>query len=199
MQPKCQHSACSRILVRLGIRAVQERCPPVFATTQVSTFGMLKDSSASRNTSRSRALPTGVRNNPSVNIRHAQGFSTAPKSARRSTARTSIRACRFPVRTGTSPARREAPTRRTNHRIAKVRGRFGPESFPVPSVPCSIPFMPQASESPPAAELYGKRRFARAGLGVQVPSRARLSTDAAPCPSDGDVVETVILEDCRVV
>ena len=29
---------------RLGIRAVEKRCPPVFATTQVSTFGMLKDS-----------------------------------------------------------------------------------------------------------------------------------------------------------
>ena len=60
--------------MRLGIRAVQERCPPVFATTQVATFGMLKDPSASRNTSRSRALPTGVRNNPSGNIRHAQGW-----------------------------------------------------------------------------------------------------------------------------
>ena len=90
---------------RLGIRAVQERCPPVFVcnpsvnirhaqgfervseyepfksaahrcsyATQVSTFGMLKDSSASRNTSRSRALPTGVRMQPKCHIRHAQGF-----------------------------------------------------------------------------------------------------------------------------
>ena len=95
MQPKCQHSTCSRLLVRLGIRAVQERCPPVFIcnprvnirhaqgcervseyepfksaahrcsyATQGSTFGMLKAASSSRNTSRSRALPTGVHMQP---------------------------------------------------------------------------------------------------------------------------------------
>ena len=41
-------------LARLGTRAVQERCPPVFATTQVSTFGMLKDSSAPTGAHRAR-------------------------------------------------------------------------------------------------------------------------------------------------